>query len=266
MFNMEIIPVRSVKIIEEEDDLLTVLSQSLENQNISLKDDDILVIASKVISVVEGRIISYDSVEYGELAEKLGIAAKIPPEFAQLILNESDDNYIGAVPGAITTLNAYGLLANAGADQSNVGERQAILLPKDCKKSAKELHKIIEEKYEKYVGIIVADSRTMPLRLGTVGGALATFGFKAVLDVRGKEDLFGSPMHITTRAIADQLATAAEIVMGETDEQIPFVVIRGYPMLRINPSEEEDLNALITAEECMFIGPLLKCLEEKRGS
>ncbi|MHA1954364.1 MAG: coenzyme F420-0:L-glutamate ligase, partial [Candidatus Heimdallarchaeaceae archaeon] len=67
MFNMEIIPVRSVKIIEEEDDLLTVLSQSLENQNISLKDDDILVIASKVISVVEGRIISYDSVEYGEL-------------------------------------------------------------------------------------------------------------------------------------------------------------------------------------------------------
>ena len=266
MFNVEIIPVRSVKIIEEKDDLLTVLSQSLENQQISLEDDDILVIASKVISVVESRIVSYDTVEYGKLAEKLGKEAKIPPEFAQLILNESDGNYIGAVPGAITTINAYGLLANAGADQSNVGERQAILLPEDCKQSAKEFHEILREKHGKYVGIIVADSRTMPLRLGTVGGALATFGFKAVLDVRGKEDLFGRPMHITTRAIADQLATAAELVMGETDEQIPFVIIRGYSTLRINASEEEDLNTLITAEQCMFIGPLLKCLEEKWGS
>ncbi|MCG3225580.1 MAG: coenzyme F420-0:L-glutamate ligase [Candidatus Heimdallarchaeota archaeon] len=266
MFNVEIIPIRSVKIIEEEDDLLTVLGQSLENQKVSLKDDDILVIASKVISVAEGRIVSYDSVEYGELAEKLGIAAKISPEFAQLILNESGGNYIGAVPGAITTLNAYGLLANAGADQSNVGERQAILLPKDCKQSARKLHGFIHEKYGKYAGIIVADSRTMPLRLGTVGGALATFGFKAVLDVRGKKDLFGRPMHITTRAIADQLATAAELVMGETDERIPFVIIRGYSMSRINASEEKDLNTLITAEQCMFIGPLLKCLEEKRGS
>jgi len=105
----------------------------------------------------------------------------------------------------------------------------------------------------------------MPLRLGTVGGALATYGFKAVLDVRGKEDLFGRPMHITTRAIADQLATAAEIVMGETDEQVPFALIRGYTIERIDPSEEEDINTLITAEQCMFIGPLLKCLEEEKG-
>ncbi|NPD89456.1 MAG: coenzyme F420-0:L-glutamate ligase [Asgard group archaeon] len=265
MFNLEIIPIKSVKIIKEDDDLLFILNQSLENQKITLMDDDILVIASKVISVVEGRIISYDTVKYGELAEKLGCEAKIPPEFAQLILNESGGNYIGAVPGAITTINEYGLLANAGADQSNVGDNQAILLPKDCKQSAKKIHEIIKEQHGKYVGIIVADSRTMPLRLGTVGGALATYGFKAVLDVRGKKDLFGRIMHITTRAIADQLATAAELLMGETDEQIPFVIIRGYFHMRIGESEEENLNTLITPEQCMFIGPILSCLEEKRG-
>jgi coenzyme F420-0:L-glutamate ligase len=264
MFNVEIIPIKSVKIIEEGDDLLSMLSQSMEENELSLKDNDILVIASKVISVVEGRIISYDTVEFGDLAEKLGNEAKIPPEFAQLILDESSNNYIGAVPGAITTLNVYGLLANAGADQSNVGENHAILLPENCKQSAKDLHRVITEQYGKFVNIIIADSRTMPLRLGTVGGALATYGFKAVLDVRGKKDLFGRPMNITTRAIADQLATAAELVMGETDEQIPFVIIRGYPTVRIDEVSEEDLNTLISPEECMFIGPILECLEEKR--
>ena len=264
MSNIEIIPIRSVKLIKEEDDLITVLNQSLESANISLEDDDILVIASKVISVVEGRIVKYNTVEYSELAEKLGKEAKIPPEFAQLILNESLDYYIGAVPGAITTINEYGLLANAGADQSNVGENQAILLPKDCKKSVKKIHRTLHNKYGKYFGIIIADSRTMPLRLGTVGAALATYGFKAVIDVRGKKDLFGRPMHITTRAIADQLATAAELVMGETDEQIPFVIIRGYSSLRIDEPEEDDLSKLIAPEQCMFIGPLLKCLEEKK--
>jgi coenzyme F420-0:L-glutamate ligase len=261
---IEIIPIKSMKLIEEEDDLITILNQSLELAGVSFEDDDILVIASKVISVVEGRIVKYDSVKFGKLAEKLGKKAKIPPEFAQLILNESLNNYIGAVPGAITTINEYGLLANAGADQSNVGENQAILLPRDCKQSAKKMHKDLKDKYGKYLGIIVADSRTMPLRLGTVGAALATYGFKAVLDVRGKKDLFGKPMHITTRAIADQLATSAELVMGETDEQIPFVIVRGYSTIRIDEQEEDDLNKLITPEQCMFIGPLLKCLEEKK--
>jgi coenzyme F420-0:L-glutamate ligase len=266
MPNVNIIPIKSNNIIEEGDNLLSVLTQSMENQNVSFEEDDILIIASKVISVVEGRIISYDEVDFGEEAEKLGLKAKIPPEFAQLILDESDGNYVGAVPGAITTLNAFGLLANAGADQSNVGENKAILLPKDCKQSAKEIHESILQKSKRYVGIIIADSRTMPLRLGTVGGALATYGFKAVQDVRGKADLFGRPMHITTRAIADQIATAAELVMGETDERIPFVIVRGFSTERINPSEEEDINTLITAEQCMFIGPLIKCLKEKRSN
>ena len=264
MSNIEILPIKSVKLIKEEDDIISVLNQSMESADVSFEEGDILVIASKVISVVEGRIVKYDTVDYGELAEKLGIEAKIPPEFAQLILNESLTNYIGAVPGAITTINEYGLLANAGADQSNVGENQAILLPKNCKQSAKNIHKKLQELYGKYLGIIIADSRTMPLRLGTVGAALATYGFRAVLDVRGTKDLFGRPMHITTRAIADQLATAAELVMGETDEQIPFVIIRGYSTIRIDESEEDDLNKLITPEQCMFIGPLIECLEEKK--
>jgi coenzyme F420-0:L-glutamate ligase len=262
MFSLQVIPIHSSKIIEKDDNLLTVLLDSMEEQELAFEDDDMLVVASKIVSVVENRIIDFDSITSTDLAKKLAKKAKISPEFAQIILNESNNNFIGAVPGAITTINQYGLLANAGADQSNVRDNQAIILPGDCKKSARKLHTQIKQNFSKYVGVIIADSRTMPLRLGTVGGALATYGFLPVIDERGNEDLFGRLMHITTRAIADQLATAAELVMGETNERIPFVIIRGYPLKRIKMEEEQDINRFISAEECMFLGPLMPCLEK----
>jgi len=258
MPNLEIIPIPSHKLVEENDDLLSILEESLRVSEIEFKDDDILVIASKIVAVVEAGIVSYSSIKPSKEAIELAKKAQIEPEFAQVILDESNGNYIGVVTGAITTINKYGLLANAGADQSNSGKEKIILLPRNCKKSAENIHRRILKKMKKYVGIIIADSRTTPLRLGTVGCALATYGFLSILDERGKNDLFGRPMHITVRAITDQLATAAEIVMGETDEMIPFVIIRGFPIIRISKDEELDLNTLISAEECMFIGPFIK--------
>lgn len=263
MPNIEIIAIPSNKIIEEHDDLISVLFNSMNSISISFQDNDILIVASKVISVTEGGIVNFSNVRPTNLAIKLSKKMHTPPEFTQIILDECDNKYIGAVPGALTTLSQYGLLANAGADQSNIGENRAIILPKDCKRSAKLIHKRIEQDTGKSVGIIVADSRTMPMRLGTVGTALATYGFKSVIDERGKNDLFNRPMHITNRAVADQLATAAELVMGETDEQIPFVIIRNYPALIIDPKDEININDLIPAESCMFLGPLIPCLKEK---
>jgi coenzyme F420-0:L-glutamate ligase len=258
MPSLEIIPVPSHKLIEEDDDFFSILEKSLKVSDIELKDDDILVIASKIVAVTEGSTVSFSSVNPTDEAVKLAQDAHMEPEFAQVILDESNYNYTGVVPGAITTINKYGLLANAGADQSNAGEERIILLPRDCKKSAEVIHGYLLDKMKKFVGVIIADSRTTPLRLGTVGCALATFGFLPIHDERGRNDLFGRPMHITVRAIADQLATAAEIVMGETDEMIPFAIIRGFPMIRISKDEEMDLNTLISAEECMFIGPFIR--------
>ena len=236
MNKIEIIPIPAVKIVEEGDNLLEILFDSLKKSGQKLENNDFLVIASKVISFSERQIIEYSNVKPSKIAEKLATRSKIAPQFAQIILNECDSNIIGTVPGAITTYSKYGLLANAGADQSNVGEGKAIILPKNVKKSAMIIHRNIKSKIDKYVGIIIADSRATPTRLGTVGCALGTYGFESVSDERGKRDLFERKMHITTRAIADQLATAAELVMGETNERIPFVIIRNYPMKRI---EEE---------------------------
>lgn len=258
MPKIQIIPILSSKIIEMKDDLISILIESLQKNDLKLLDDDVLVIASKVVAVAEGNMVFYSSINPTSKAIELADKAHIDPEFAQVILEESHGNFTGFVPGAITTINEYGLLANAGADQSNAGEKKVILLPKNCKKSAEEIHKQILEKTGSYVGVIIADSRTTPLRLGTVGSALATYGFVSLLDERGHDDLFGRKMHITVRALADQLATAAEIVMGETNEQIPFVIIRDYPIQRIPSNKEIDLNRQITAEQCMFIGPFLR--------
>ncbi len=263
---ISIIPIVSTKVIDEKDELIDVIIASITKEGITLQDNDILVIASKVVSMAEKEVIDYSKISPTETAKKLAIKARIPAEFAQIILDECDNQFIGTVPGAITTVHKYGLLANAGADQSNIGENRAIILPKDCNKSAKNIHIKLREISDKFVGIVIADSRTMPVRLGTVGCALGTYGFKSVTDERGKLDLFNRPIHITTRAIADQLATAAELVMGETNERVPFVIIRGYPIERVTPDNERNINTLITKEDCMFLGPLLPCLEFKKKS
>ncbi|MHA1418502.1 MAG: coenzyme F420-0:L-glutamate ligase [Candidatus Heimdallarchaeaceae archaeon] len=263
MPNIEIIAIPSHKIIEETDDLFDILVDSMQSKSIIFQENDVLVIASKVVSVTEGKVVSYTEVSPSTLAKKLAEQMHTAAEFTQIILDECDSNYIGVVPGALTTISKYGLLANAGADQSNIADKKAIILPSNCKKSAHHFHSKIFETTQKKVGIIIADSRTMPMRLGTVGTALATFGFKSVIDEKGKKDLFGRPMHITSRAIADQLATTAELVMGETDERIPFVIIRNYPLIPICESDEKDINDLISTDLCMFLGPLMPCIKER---
>lgn len=263
MPNIEIIAIPSYKIIEKTDDLFDILVESLQSKSVVFQENDVLIIASKVISVTEGRVVSFATVSPSPLAKKLAEQMHTAAEFTQIILDECENNYIGVVPGALTTINKYGLLANAGADQSNVKENEVIVLPVNSKKSARNLHTKILETTQKKVGIIIADSRTMPMRLGTVGTALATYGFKSVIDERGKSDLFGRPMHFTSRAIADQLATAAEIVMGETAERTPFVIIRNYPLIPVSEDDEIDINYLIPEDLCMFLGPLLPCIKEK---
>jgi len=257
MNKVELFPVKSIELVREGTDLISLIINSIESAKLELQDDDVLVVASKIVAIAEGRVINLKSVHYSKKASKLAKKARIPPQFAQLILDECDGMILGVVPGAITTINQYGLLANAGADQSNAGKNKVILLPKNIKASAKRIHEGLKKQLNRYVGIIIADSRTMPLRLGTVGGALATYGFEPIIDERGKIDLFGRPMHITVRALADQIATAAELLMGETNEQIPFVVTRGVSIKRINEEEEININNLIKPEQCMFLGPLL---------
>ncbi len=255
------IPVRT-KIVSEGDDLTEVLLDSLEKAGVKLRNGDVVVVASKVVSTALGyrRRIKDDGI--GEEARSLASKTGLPEGFVQMVIDECEGRYYGYVKGAILTLTNHGLYANAGLDRSNSGspKEHAVLLPENCEDIAIGLRDALKEKTGKEVGVILCDSHTQPMRLGTIGIALATAGVKPTRDERGKKDLFGYIMKITTRAMADCVCSASQILMGETDEQTPFVICRNSGL----ESTEKKLSHTmsIAAEKCLYIGPLYPCLSK----
>lgn len=250
---MLLYPLRT-KILVQGDDLATVIIEEAEKQNILLETGDIIVISSKVVARLEGRMVKLSEVKPSQEAYRIAKEVQLEPEFVELVLKESEIIF-GGVYRALLTLKDNILQANAGIDSSNVPQGYAVLLPKDPTKSAHTIKRQIQEKTGHKVGVIIADSRTQPLRLGNTGMAIGVAGFKPVIDERGKKDLYGKILKITRRAVADNLACAAEILMGEGSEQTPIVIIKGAP---VEMTEEyiEESQMIIPKEECMYFGTL----------
>ncbi|MDH5702760.1 MAG: coenzyme F420-0:L-glutamate ligase [Aigarchaeota archaeon] len=249
------IPIRT-KIISEEDDLTEVLLRALRKAGVKLRNGDVVVVASKVVSTTLGyrRRIKDSAIskEARSLARKTGL----PEGFVQMVIDECGGRYYGHVKGAILTLTEHGLYANAGLDRSNSGSPKdhAVLLPKNCEDIAISLRNTLKRKTGKKIGVIICDSHTQPMRLGTIGMALATAGVKPTTDERGKKDIFGYSMKITRRAIADCVCSASQILMGETDEQTPFVICRNSGL---EPSDKRLSRTMkIAAKKCLYFGPL----------
>ncbi|MFX0060758.1 MAG: coenzyme F420-0:L-glutamate ligase [Candidatus Hermodarchaeota archaeon] len=236
--------VKTPIITPSTDILKTVLDLKLD-----LKDRDILIIASKVIAIAENSIRELKSVRPSAQAHNLAKKTDLAAEFVQIILEEADE-ILDYAPGVLLTLRKNILQANAGVDQSNAIPGTVTLLPRDPAGTALYLHHQIFKKTGKKVAIIISDSKTNPLRRGTSGIALGVAGMAAVSDERGKEDLFHHIMRITWRAIADNLVCLSQLIMGETAEQTPIVIVRGYPY---QPVElETSKNAIIAPELCLY--------------
>jgi coenzyme F420-0:L-glutamate ligase / coenzyme F420-1:gamma-L-glutamate ligase len=202
-----------------------------------LRDGDIIVVSSKFVAVAEGRVVALDSVVPTSSALALAKRWEMPAELCELIVRESD-GIVGGVAGFILTLKEGLLTPNAGIDKSNIEHGRVVLYPEDPVDSAVALADALRFRRGVSVGVVVADSRLMPTRKGTVGVALAAAGIDAIVDLRGKPDLFGNVLRVTSQAIADDLCSGAQIVMGEADEATPMVLVRGlgaassavYPM------------------------------------
>jgi coenzyme F420-0:L-glutamate ligase len=179
----------------------------------------------------------------------------------ELIFREADE-IVGAVPGAVLALKNGVLQANAGVDQSNSGGIDYyITLPSNPIDTANKIRMGIEKKLNISIGVIIADSKTHPLRRGTSGFALGVSGFSPIIDDRGSRDLFDRKMKITTRALADNLVSGAEILMGESDERIPIVIVKGLkslPLQNINDDYENNEQMKMDPVHCIYMGPLWK--------
>jgi len=202
-----------------------------------LTDGDILVVSSKFIAVSEGRVVDLDAVVPSAPAASVSKRLNISPELCELVIRESDD-VIGGVAGFMLTLKEGLLIPNAGIDKSNIEHGKVVLYPRSPLESATGLVEEVRFRRGVEIGVVVSDSRLMPTRKGTVGVALAAAGMEAIVDLRGKPDLFGNVLKVTSQAVADDICSGAQIVMGEANESVPLVLVRGlgtsagksYPM------------------------------------
>jgi coenzyme F420-0:L-glutamate ligase len=216
------------------------------------RDGDVLVVSSKFIAISEGRVESLSSVKPSNRALKLAAEFEMQPELCELILRESDD-VIGGVPGFVLTLWNGLLTPNAGIDKSNIEHGRVVLYPKDPLESAAGIVDELKRRRGVTVGVIVSDSRLMPTRIGTVGVALAAVGVQAVRDMRGHPDLFGNPLKVTRQAIADDVCTGAQVVMGEADEATPIVLVRGLPTAGAEVARFAPADFAIPTDQCVYM-------------
>lgn len=250
---MEIFGIKT-DLVRPGDDLAEAILRGMERADLRLADGDILVVAESAVATAEGGVVNLSQVTPGAVACELAERYDKDAREMELIIRSSD-RIIGGIPGVVLTIKDGFLYPNGGIDHSNAPPGHVVIFPKDPRRSAAELRKRLEEASGKKIGVIVGDSRTHPLRLGCVGVALACDGVVPVEDARGQKDLFGRPLMITRKAVADNLVSAAEVVMGEGDEGIPAVIVRGAPV-RL-PGEGEDVTIPnIPPEECMYIGSL----------
>ena len=211
--------------IKTNDDLVDIILESLEKQNLQLKNGDILALASKIVAYAEGRLVRLEDVKPSEKAVKLAKRFSLKPEYAELILREADKIY-GGVEKAVLTLKNGVLTANAGIDNKNAPENHVVLWPHNITGWTEKIRNEIKRRTGKKIAVMIVDSGLIPLRMGTVGLALAVAGFKPVKDCRGEKDIYGKHLIITRHAVADDLASAAHLLMGEATETTPAVLIR----------------------------------------
>jgi len=241
-------------LLREGDDMAAILIQSVKGTAArEFLDGDVLVVAETAVSTAEGCIIRLDSLVPGQEAMDLARRYSMDPLLVQCILQETDE-IIGGIAGFLLCMKHGTLLPNAGVDASNAPPGCVTPLPIDPDASAARLKQRIERLTGSRVGVIVADSRTHAMRVGCSGVAIGCAGIPSVLDARGRNDLFGRPLVVTRQALADNCASAAEIVMGEADEGTPAALIRG---LGIPITDAEGIES-ISADDCLFMGLLKK--------
>lgn len=253
-------------LIKEGDPLLDIIIAVLDEQGKTLKEGDIVVIAEKVVATSQGRVVSLSDVkQISQEAKELSELYDMDERYVELILRESSMILGGMTHVILAKVNDF-LIANAGIDQSNAGPNKVVLLPRNLKEVVMDYRDSLKKKYNlRDFGLIIADSRVQPLRKGTIGIAIATAGFEPIEDLIGHPDLFNRPMEITTRAIADDLASAAQFLLSEADQRTPVVVIRdSYAEFTDDPKSSPEMEA----EKCLYMNIFSKYLQslEKKKS
>lgn len=248
---LQLTPVPGLPLVQPGDDLAGMVLTALSQANLRLSDGDILVLAQKIVSKAEGRLVNLETVNPSPQANELAAQTGKDPHIVELVLRESRQ-VLRTRPGVIIVEHRLGFVcASAGIDHSNVSGPHGqpgewvLLLPVDPDASAQRLRERFETASGARLGVLVIDSHGRAWRTGTVGVAIGLSGLPGLLDMRGWPDLFDFHLQITQVGVADELAAAASLVMGQSAEGLPLVHVRGFPY----PLREGALSELIRPRE-----------------
>ena len=220
-------PVRIIGDIKPRQNLADIITHALSSNSLALNDNDIVVIAQKVVSKAEGRLVNIRGVVPSKRALKLAKALHKDPRIVELVLRESRE-VVKTQNRIIITETRHGFVcANSGVDQSNLADSNSVaLLPQEPDLSARRLRTALRKKTGKDVAVIITDTFGRPFREGQVNVAIGIAGMKAIKSYIGKKDMFGRRLHVTELAVADEVASAAELVMNKSDG-VPVAIVRG---------------------------------------
>lgn len=243
---IQLIAIPGIPLIQAGDDLAAVLLDRLRAADLRLQDGDVVVVTSKIVSKAEGRLVRLSDIVPSAQAVEVAAACEKDPRLVEVILRESN-RVLRTRPGLIIVEDRRGFVcANAGVDHSNVaGEDWVLLLPEDPDASAAGLRGRLEAATGARIGVIIADSHGRAFRMGTVGVAIGASGVAGLLDLRGRPDLFGYRLQVTQVGLADEIAAAASLLMGQANEGRPAVLVRGLPY----PLREGNARELIRPRE-----------------
>ena len=242
MNTIQIIPITGLPIIKKDDKISKLICNAAEKQETPIQNGDIIVITHVIVSRAEGSTINLDTVKPSQFAKTIARKNDKDPALVEVVLREAE-SIIRMRNGSLITLTKHGFIcANSGVDKSNVpGERNVALLPNNPDESARQIRQEIRKQTGKTVAVIISDTHGRPLRDGEINIAIGVAGITPIRDRKGETDLFNYVLKIKHTAVADELSSAAELVIGQANEAIPAAIIRGYPFQKSEKATAKDM-------------------------
>ena len=252
MNNIELKALEDFPYVEPGDDLAKIILKSFRKNNINLDDGDVVVVAQKIISKSENRYIDLNKITPSEKAIALAKDLNRDSSFIQVILNESNE-IVSTEKNVIVVEHKLGFInINAGIDRSNIPQdiNQVLLLPKNPTISANNLRSALSGKLNKQIAVVITDSMTRPYRSGVTNFALASSNLQSLIDLSGEKDMYGNILKNTEIAVADEIAAASGLLMGQGSDKKPVVIIKGFNKNKYKVNDALDL--VVSREDDLY--------------
>ncbi len=246
---IKLIGLEGIPLVKSGDDISKIIKEAILNSDYDLCDGDIILIAETLISKAEGNVIKLDDIVPSDKAVEVAKICKKDPKLVEVILQNSTE-IVEVGPNFIVTETKQGFVcANAAIDESNVEDGLATPVPENPDQSAREIREFLESEFEKDLAVIITDTQGRAFRIGAIGTAIGCSGINPLWVRVGEKDLYGRELETTEIATADELASAASLIMGQADEGLPAVIISGFSAFNHLRKTDSDIRPLLRPKE-----------------